>query len=141
MSIESRALKIDTDGSITEFQVSLTYPEMNNKMFGEDRLVERVSAIGLEAWNVYRPDGAKRAVMLVDESGLYHPDYKVNTIASILYGCLQHGQEIKGPVYLVCESHDDFVGLHKSFTTETVESLVGTFLPIKVARFTAKVLG
>lgn len=140
MSNVSRALKLDTDGSITEVKIGLTFPQMNIDTFGEDRLIERVAAVGLERWNVHRPQGAKRAVMIVDESGLYYQEYKFNVLASILYGYTQHSRPIVGPAYLVGETHEDFTGLHESFTAKVVEDLVSDFVPMDAVRLAITVL-
>lgn len=139
MSTTSRALKLDTDGTITEVQVSLEFPQMNIDMFGEGRLIERVSPVGLAAWNASRPRN-RWSIMIVDESGLYHPDYSRNVLASVLYGCLDHGNEIKGPAYLIDESHEAFMGLDEGLTVEIAESLVERFLPIEVARLASAIL-
>ena len=93
----SKAIKITPD---TMERIVVDWPEEGSSC---DQLHWMQEQIG--GWiEVVHPVGLERPyVMIVDEEGLIKDDPKINPIASVLYGFLEHGQPIAGTVLILRE--------------------------------------
>lgn len=92
--------KLSEDGTITEIDVtSFEYPQLNIELLGTaDDLIERVRPKGF----AHLEHNRGMPVLLVDEEGRFK-NYKINLLASTLYGTHVHGQPIMGPAFVVWE--------------------------------------
>lgn len=118
-----KALLIKTGGNGVE---TLDFPKDNHLDFYYKHLdcdlVDIVRPHGLDAKEFPNFD------LIVDDEGMLKDEPEVNTIASLLYGVVKHGQPIFGKAMLVKHEGAENVGM----TEEEIESVIQAIVNGKV---------